>query len=330
MRFVLFMYLLPRQLLPQAALFSSTSSEILTFMWAIVGEVCHHQWRQVSFLLLVHHCPGLGSRCLEPNSASIDLRVCLFLHALETKGRGIAPASAVSRTRSRKTSRWSSFTCRTELQSMCIDLHVHHQNAGNTKQRQKQLERNSCPLRPSCSFAGAAGQRSPSRVCSLFRLWPHCGYYELSMRILSGYSGESLFRNILLQFFKLRELDEIKLMALRYILGESRSKTLTWKSPCFTVWRLLCSKPPLAVFPELLLIFLVLYSSSKRCIVADTPKTFLASMSTRASSEVSHSTEPSTGHLQKLRNNDLSNTRPQMSTHSLSLKLVQSSWQDVK
>ena len=118
-------------------------------------------------------CPPLpwsASRCLEANSASIDVRFCLFLHAFDQRKRD-GTASAFSRLRSRRASGLSSSVSQTNLHPMCINLH--QQNAAHPKQRLGHLERNSPSLRrPRCSFAGLAGQlpqvESPfSRVTSL-------------------------------------------------------------------------------------------------------------------------------------------------------------------
>ena len=67
--------------------------------------------------------------CLEANLASIDVCVCLFLHAFDQKKRD-RTASAFSRLRSRRASGLSSSVRQTNLHPMCIcstDGAIHHE-----------------------------------------------------------------------------------------------------------------------------------------------------------------------------------------------------------
>ena len=109
-------------------------------------------------------CPPLlwsVSRCLEAYSASIDVRVCLFLHAFDQKKRD-GTASAFSRLRCRRASGLSSSASQTNLHPMCIDLH--QQNAAHPKQRLGHLERNSPSPSSQMQFRWVGWPTPPSRV----------------------------------------------------------------------------------------------------------------------------------------------------------------------
>ena len=109
-------------------------------------------------------CPPLpwsALRCLEANSASIDIRVCLFLHAFEQKKRD-GTASGFSRLHSRRASGLSSSVSQTNVHPMCIDLQ--QQKGAHPKQRLGHLERNSPSTSSQMQFRWVGWPTPPSRV----------------------------------------------------------------------------------------------------------------------------------------------------------------------